>query len=96
MRSPRSHRLLIGLIVIATVVLTTATHTSASEAMKRRVDRLVQPYLDAKVVVGDEGRKAVRLSDSAESGKKYRRAGAGKDRRGRGRLDSGERVHSAG
>ncbi len=52
MRSPRSHRLLIGLIVIATVVLTTATHTSASEAMKSRIDPLVQPYLDAKVVVG--------------------------------------------
>jgi len=52
MRFTRSHRLLIGLIVIATIVLTTATHTSADEAMKRRIDRLVQPYLDAKVVVG--------------------------------------------
>ncbi len=52
MQTQHTRRHLISLLVVVTVVFSAATHTSANEAMKSRIDRLVQPYLDGKVVVG--------------------------------------------
>ena len=52
MQTQHTRRHLMSLLVVVTAVFSAATHTSANEAMKSRIDRLVQPYLDGKVVVG--------------------------------------------